>query len=1245
MSRRPAVAFSLLLAILPVVAQAQIVINEIDYDQPGTDAAEFIELYNAGSGGADLSTYTLELVNGTGGGATVYNTIALPSVTLAAGDYFVVCGNAATTPNCDLDVSPDTNLIQNGAPDAVGLRNSGTLVDAVSYEGDSGAPYTEGSGAGLADDSAIRQSRHLPLSQRHRHRPEQRRFQPALHHSGRRRTRRRTVVVGYLPNVVINEIDYDQPGTDAAEFIELYNAGSGGADLSTYTLELVNGTGGGATVYNTIALPSVTLAAGDYFVVCGNAATTPNCDLDVSPDTNLIQNGAPDAVGLRSSGTLVDAVSYEGDSGAPYTEGSGAGLADDSASDNLGISRYSNGTDTDQNNVDFSLRCITPGDANTSANSGCGLSPELVINEIDYDQPGTDAAEFIELYNAGSGGADLSTYTLELVNGTGGGATVYNTIALPSVTLAAGDYFVVCGNAATTPNCDLDASPDTNLIQNGAPDAVGLRNSGTLVDAVSYEGDTGAPYTEGSGDGLADDNATNNLGISRYPNGTDTDQNNVDFSLRCITPGEANTASSSSCPAPGSPTLLEIFEIQGNGLSSPWEAQPVTTEDNIVTALASNGFFIQTPDAQADADAETSNGIFVFTASAPTVSVGDQVDVTGVAAEFFDFTEISGALTINIDSSGNALPTPVVLDGTDPSPLAPQSATAFERYEGMRVQVNGGRVTGPSQSFGGDPIAEVYVVAGGDRTYREPGVEYPGIVGLPVWDGNPEVFELDPDRLGLPNATIAAGSMYDATGVLGYEFGGYELWPTSLSIDQPSLPIAVRSRMAGEMTTATQNVFRLFDDVDDPGSADDGTVPSTAGYELRLRKLSLQIRTVLGAPDVLALQEVEHIGALQDLAGQILADDGSLVYTAYLVEGNDVGGIDVGFLVRDTVAVDAVTQLGAAELLTYDNSLLHDRPPVLLEGSYLGNGAPFPFKVLVVHMRSLTGIDDPVDGPRVRQKRLEQAQSVAQMAQNLQMSDPMVRLILIGDFNAYEFTDGYVDLVGQIKGSFVPADNLLSGPDLVDPDLVDEVLSLPTTERYSFVFEGTAQALDHALTSAGLMPFVRGLEYGRSNADAATWYQDQDATPLRCSDHDGAVLYVMTDANADGVPDDAPQFDLTSQTGTTADGTVSDDTGIVSLVLLPGSDNVTLSYTGSPGDPIWSWHIMVTDPGAGGTAILEATDEDGHTAVLVVRLNGAVDIPTLAPFPLALLAVLMLLAGSLVLRGWRMHNGTKEGCH
>ena len=114
-------------------------------------------------------------------------------------------------------------------------------------------------------------------------------------------------------------------------------------------------------------------------------------------------------------------------------------------------------------------------------------SATLVINEIDYDQPGTDTAEFLELKNVSGGAIGLDDYSVELVNGTGGGASVYATIDLPDVSLAAGDYYVICANAATVANCDLDSSPDTNFIQNGAPDAIGLRSNGALVDAVSYE--------------------------------------------------------------------------------------------------------------------------------------------------------------------------------------------------------------------------------------------------------------------------------------------------------------------------------------------------------------------------------------------------------------------------------------------------------------------------------------------------------------------------------------------------------------------------------------------------------------------------------------------------------------------------------------------------------------------------------------------------------------------------------------
>jgi hypothetical protein len=189
----------------------------------------------------------------------------------------------------------------------------------------------------------------------------------------------------------------------------------------------------------------------------------------------------------------------------------------------------------------------------------CGTG--LVINEVDYDQAGTDAEEFIEIHNPTGGAINIDDYSLELVNGTGGGAAVYQIIDLPDFALAPGGYYVVCGNAALVPNCDLDVSPDTDLIQNGAPDAVGLRGPlGSIVDTVSYEGDTGVPYTEGSGVGLEDDPGVDYYSISRYPDGGDTDQNNVDFSGRCNSPGLPNFDTTSNCSMV--PVELLIFTIE-----------------------------------------------------------------------------------------------------------------------------------------------------------------------------------------------------------------------------------------------------------------------------------------------------------------------------------------------------------------------------------------------------------------------------------------------------------------------------------------------------------------------------------------------------------------------------------------------------------------------------------------------------------------------------------------------------------
>ncbi|MEM6705521.1 MAG: lamin tail domain-containing protein [Acidobacteriota bacterium] len=910
--------------------------------------------------------------------------------------------------------------------------------------------------------------------------------------------------------LVINEVDYDQPSSDTAEFLEIKNNDTVPVDLSGYEVQLINGSGGGAAPYGTLALPSVTLDPGAYFVLCADPSTVSNCDLAA---LSSIQNGGPDAVALLLSGTVIDAVSYEGDTAAPFTEGSGAGVIDPGGSgdDNLSISRTPDGADTNDNSVDFQTVCSTPGAANSTETSSCPsvAPPVFVINEIDYDQPSSDTAEFIEIRNNGAGDASLAGFELQLVNGNGG--TPYDTISLPAATVTAGGYFVVCADALAVPNCDLEGF---SSVQNGAPDAVALVQGTTIIDVVSYEGEVAAPYFEGTG-APADSGATgeDNKGISRTPDGSDTNDNSIDFAFVCVTPGSGNTTETTGCSATG-PTK-EIFEIQGSGSLSPFDGSTVTTLANVVTAVGPEGFFVQTPTARSDGDIDTSDGIYVFTGSAPTVAVGDLVDISAQVDEFFDFTELVGA-TVTIVGT-ETVPAPVVWDATVPSPdpTTPSCSLEFECYEGMVVTIASGTITSGNQSFNSDPVAEAYAVATTQRAFRETGIEFPGIVGLPVWDGNPELFEIDPDALGLPNETLLGGSTFQATGAIAFEFGGYELWPTSLTVTPAILPGSVPTRGAGEIGIASLNLFRLFDDVAN-GSE---TVLPTAEYQLRLEKASAYIREVLLSPEVLAVQEVESLAVLQDLAARVAADDATVSYTGYLIEGNDVGGIDVGFLVRSTVTVNAVTQLGATELLTFDGSLLHDRPPLVLDATTNG----YDFQVMGIHNRSLSSIDSPTSGPRVRQKRLEQAQSIAQKVQDIQNADPSVKLFVVGDFNAFEFTDGYVDVTGQIRGVVDPTQNLLSDIDLVSPDLESLVDGLPAEERYSFIFRGSAQALDQALASQEAVADIVSFAFGRGNADADELAIESPG-PLRSSDHDGYVIGVLTappDSDFDGVLDEA----------------------------------------------------------------------------------------------------------------------------
>ena len=212
----------------------------------------------------------------------------------------------------------------------------------------------------------------------------------------------------------------------------------------------------------------------------------------------------------------------------------------------------------------------------------------------------------------------------------------------------------------------------------------------------------------------------------------------------------------------------------------------------------------------------------------------------------------------------------------------------------------------------------------------------------------------------------------------------------------------------------------------------------------------------------------------------------------------------------------SVTQIGKADRYTdVDGSsdILHDRPPLVLRAEIGAAPRTAAITVIVNHLRSLNDIADPAAGPRVRLKRRVQAEALASLIQSLQASE---RVIAVGDFNAFDFSDGYVDVVGTILGTPAPASEVvLPTIDLVDPNLTALSAMVPAVQRYSYVFDGSAQVLDHVLVTSNTLPLVAGLEWARTNADFPETFRQDGTRPERLSDHDPAVAYFRLPCSID----------------------------------------------------------------------------------------------------------------------------------
>ena len=306
------------------------------------------------------------------------------------------------------------------------------------------------------------------------------------------------------------------------------------------------------------------------------------------------------------------------------------------------------------------------------------LNAQVLINEFDTN---TSSSEYLELFNTTVADIDLAASGYSLVFYNGSDDSEYQTTALTG-TIPANGFFVLAESAAS----DLGGyTPDQNAswtsFQNGV-DAVALVSNGTQVDAIIYgsSADTGLETLLGlsgilisNGSSGSSSRVTDGQGGASYAN----DDWHITASR---TPGSTNEV------APPSYTAYTIVEIQtpvsDSDDASQHEDELVETS-GVITAATSYSFYMQ--DGTADY-----SGIYVYN-SPGTAVVGDNVTVTGTVSEYYGLTQISSVADVTINSTGNDLPTAIVLT----------TGSLSEGHEGMLVSISG-ECTAVSTNAGSD---------------------------------------------------------------------------------------------------------------------------------------------------------------------------------------------------------------------------------------------------------------------------------------------------------------------------------------------------------------------------------------------------------------------------------------------------------------------------------------------------------------------------------------------------------------
>ncbi|MGW0632214.1 lamin tail domain-containing protein [Streptomyces sp. NPDC002758] len=765
-------------------------------------------------------------------------------------------------------------------------------------------------------------------------------------------------------------------------------------------------------------------------------------------------------------------------------------------------------------------------------------SPDAVISEV-YGGGGNSGAsltnDFIELGNAGSAPFDLSGWSVQYLSGSPTANSKWQVTPLTGAVPAGGNYLVqeAKGTAGDTA---LPAADATGAIPMSATSGtVALVHSTTALTcltAADCVADGTVKDLVGFGtavvrEGSPATGASNTASVSRGAGLADTDDNSADFtgstpSPRNSTGGGSGDPSPTPTPSPTdtTPGSVRIHDIQGSTRISPQSGKTVTNVPGVVTGVRSSGskgYWIQDPET--DGNAATSEGIFVYTGSAtPVVKIGDSVLVSGKVSEYYpggqssgtqSVTELTGPKAIVL-SSGNALPAAEVIDSaTLPDAYAPQAQGGsieslelkpdayaldwLESREGMLVRIGDSRVVGATNQYD-----ETWITTKPEQNPTPRGGTVVTGYDNPN-SGRLLVTSLTGDKLQADVGDTLSGT---TTGPVDYaDFGGYNIQATALGTIVPGglTPDVAEHGKSNELSVATYNVENL--DPTDPQSKFD--------------RLAQGVVTNLASPDIVSLEEIQDNNGAKD-DGTVAADAtitqfvdaikaaGGPAYDWRSIDPvNDSDGGEPGGNIRtvflfnpqrvsfvdrsggdSTTGVEAVSDgekgvrlsVSPGRIDPTSDAWHSSRKPLVGEFTFRGE------QVFVVgnHFNSKGG-DQPVHGafqpPTLSSEtqRTAQAEEVHAFVSDLLAKDAKAKVVVLGDLNDYQYSN--------------PLAKLTAGG-----ILTDLINTLPVNERYSYVYDGNSQTLDHILVS----PAVKKPDYEVVHINSE--FHDQT------SDHDPQVV-------------------------------------------------------------------------------------------------------------------------------------------